>query len=99
MTKDTLVSPETLELIQSLLRRPDLKEAATKAFKEKFPDAPQEMIDSAFYHVFADGVGAALEWVAATEQFLRNPASGIDYGSTWHLVYHIYNWLQFNALI
>jgi hypothetical protein len=57
------------------------------------------MIEAAIVHVFSDGVGAALEWVAAAERFLRNPAAGFDYGATWHAVYHLYNWLQFQALL
>jgi hypothetical protein len=57
------------------------------------------MIDTAVFHVFRDGVGAALEWVAAAERFLRDPGHGIDYCATSHLVYHLYNWLQLEALL
>jgi hypothetical protein len=95
----TPVKPETWELIVALLQRADLWDAAHKAFKKRFPDAPQEMIDAAAYHVFTDGIGAALEWVASTEQFLRDPTKGIDYGTTAHLLYHLYNWQQFEALL
>ena len=51
------------------------------------------------YHVFRDGVGAALDWVAAAERFLRDPVGGLDHGATWHAVYHLYNWQQFQALL
>jgi hypothetical protein len=57
------------------------------------------MIDAAAFHVFRDGVGAALEWVAASERFLRDPSLKLDPGATWHVVYHLYNWQQFEALL
>jgi hypothetical protein len=44
-------------------------------------------------------VGAALEWVAAVERFLRNPDDKIDFGATWHVVYQLHNWQQFQALL
>jgi hypothetical protein len=57
------------------------------------------MIDTAVFHVYCDGIGAALDWVAAAEKFLRDPSNGFDYGATSHVVYHLYNWLQFQALM
>jgi hypothetical protein len=74
-------------------------DAAAAAFRHAYPDAPAELIETAIFHVFKDGVGAALEWVAAAERFLRDPAAGFDCGATWHVVYHLYNWLQFQALL
>lgn len=57
------------------------------------------MIEAAIFHVFRDGVEAALDWVAAAERFLRNPDEGFDDRATWHAVYHLYNWQQFQALL
>ena len=99
MTDEPLTSPETLELIHALLGRAGIAEAATAAFRLAYPDAPPHMLETAVHHVFRDGVGAALDWVAAAERFLRNPASEFDYGATWHAVYHLYNWLQFQGLL
>jgi hypothetical protein len=96
VAEEPLTSPETLELVHSLLGR---AEVAAAAFRKAYPDAPPHMIDAAVYHVFRDGVGAALDWVAAAERFLRDPARGFDYGATWHAVYHLYNWQQFQALL
>ncbi len=96
---DRVIKPETWELINALVNRGDIIPAATAAFRHAYPDAPEPMIDSAVFHVFRDGVGAALEWVAATERFLRNPNERIDYGATWHVIYHLYNWQQFEAVL
>jgi hypothetical protein len=97
--EERIVSPETLELVNALLGRDEVVEAATVAFRRAYPDAPPHMIEAAVLHVFRDGVGAALDWVAAAEQFLRDPGAGFDYGATWHVVYHLYNWQQFQALL
>jgi hypothetical protein len=97
--KDQRVKPGTLELIQALVNRSDLLNAAASAFRRAYPDAPKEMIEAAVFHVFCDGIWAALEWVAATERFLRDPSQGLDHGATCHVVYHLYNWQQFEALL
>lgn len=57
------------------------------------------MIDTATFHVCVDGIDAALVWLASIEQFLQNSKDGLDYGATWHLLYHLYNWQQFDALL
>lgn len=99
MPEDQIVSPETWQLVKALIRRTDLPEAATNAFRRAYPNAPPHMIETAIFHVFSEGVGAAMDWVAAAEQFLRDPERGFDYGKTWHAVYHLYNWQQFEALL
>jgi hypothetical protein len=99
VAEESLASTETLELVHALFGRAGVTEAAAAAFRKVYPDAPTHMIEAAVFHVFRDGVGAALDWVAAAERFLRDPASGFDYGATWHAVYHLYNWQQFQALL
>jgi hypothetical protein len=94
-----MVSAETMELVHSLLQRTNLREAADAAFKKRYPDAPQHMIESATFHVFSDGIGAALEWVAGAEQFLRDPSKGLNSASTYHVLYHLYNWQQLEAIL
>jgi hypothetical protein len=94
-----VVSPETWRLVRALLERPDLAADAARAFRRAYPDAPAPMIETAVHNVFREGVGAALDWVAAAERFLREPGEGLDYGATWHVVYHLYNWQQFQALL
>ena len=90
---------EALKLIDALMARPDAIEDGRRAFAERFPNAPKEMIDTATFHVCVDGIDAALEWIASIEQFLQNPENGLSNGATWHLLYHLYNWQQFDALL
>jgi hypothetical protein len=90
---------EALKLIDALLARPNAIEDARRAFAQRYPDAPKEMIDTATFHVFVDGIDAALVWLASMEQFLQKPDDGLDYGATWHLLHHLYNWQQFDALM
>ncbi len=72
---------------------------AKEAFRQKYPDATDAMLETAVFHVYRDGIHAAMDWLAAAEKFLRDPQSGIDYGATSHLIYHLYNWLQFQSLM
>jgi plasmid stabilization system protein ParE len=96
---EPLADSQTLDLIHALLARGEVDEDAAAAFRLAYPDAPPHMVEAAVYHVYRDGVGAALDWVAAAERFLRDPAAGFDYGATWHAVYHLYNWQQFQAIL
>jgi hypothetical protein len=99
MAEESVVGRETWELVNALLARSNLAATAEAAFRQAYPDAPAQMIDAAVHHVFRDGIGAALDWVAAAERFLRDPSGGVDYGATWHVVYHLYNWQQFEAVL
>lgn len=85
--------------MNALLARPDAASDAREAFRGAYPDAPQSMIETAAFHVATDGIRAAVDWLAAVERFLQAPQSGLDYGATWHLLYHLYNWQQFEALL
>jgi hypothetical protein len=93
------IDSESIALMNALLARPNATSAATEAFRRAYPDAPQAMINTAAFHVATDGIGAAVDWLAAVERFLQNPEAGLDYGATWHLLYHLYNFQQFEALM
>jgi hypothetical protein len=99
MSSKSIATPETLELVTALVRRHDLTETAHAAFREAFPNAPSDMIDTATFHVAVEGAGVAWDWLADIERFLRQPNKGLDYGVTWHLLYHLYNWQQFERLL
>lgn len=99
MAGELVVRAETLELVNALIGRSEVVTAATTAFRRAYPDAPQHMIEAAVFHVFVDGITAALDWVAAAERFLRHPGAGFDPGATSHVVYHLYNWKLFEALL
>jgi hypothetical protein len=95
-----MAKPQSIDLMETLLARgPQATEAARAAFRTAHPDAPQEMIDAAVFHVITDGIEATIDWLAAIEQFLRDPAKSLNYGALWHLLYHLYNYHQLEALI
>lgn len=92
---------ENLQLAIAFFRRADPGGDGRAALARKFPGAPKEMISSAAHHVYADGCEAAIDFVAAAERFLRDPEATMppDYGVTFHLLDHIYNWHMFQQLI
>ena len=87
------------ELAHALLQRPDTSVDAEAAFRRKYPTAPDEMIKTAAFHVYVDGPEAVITWLADAELFLRDPEHTLCYGVTWDLLYHVYNWQQFQALL
>lgn len=93
------MNSETQDLVAALLRRTDAAQLGRKALQQSHPQAPPAMLDAAVSHVFTDGVAAAAEWLATVERFLQDPAVGIDPGVTSQLLYHLYNWHQFQALL
>ncbi len=90
---------ERWELARALFERADAPCDARAAFRRKYPTAPKEMIDTAAFHVYVDGPEAVLDWLADAELFLRDPDHKLCCGVTWHLLYHVYNWHQFEALL
>ena len=87
------------ELATALLQRVDRVSDAENAFRRKFPTAPNEMIQTAVFHVYVDGPDSVISWLADAELFLRDPLHNLSSGVTSHLLYHVYNWLQFRALL
>src|SRR5262245_17526510 len=94
-----IMTSETWSLVEALRGRSDLAHVGRAALVQAFPEAPPAMLDTAAFHLFTDGCGAAAEWLATLERFLRQPDEGLDFGATWHLLYHLYNWLQVEALL
>ncbi|HEV7279499.1 MAG TPA: hypothetical protein VGN57_04730 [Pirellulaceae bacterium] len=92
---------ERKELLDAYSARTDRAEAGLQALRQAFPDAPQAMLLAAVHHVFVDGTDAALDWVADAERFLRDPdpQAFLHAGRTWDAIYHLYGWLQFQALV
>ncbi len=90
---------ERWELAHALLHRSDAPSDGEAAFRSKYPTAPDEMIRTATYHVYVDGPDAVLNWLADAELFLRDPEHDLCGGVTFDLLYHVYNWHQFRALL
>ncbi|MBD1842177.1 hypothetical protein H6F89_01880 [Cyanobacteria bacterium FACHB-63] len=96
---ENLNQEESLEIVRSLLQRQNLKNEAKQAFHQAYPTAPEEMLETAVFHTYVDGIGAAIDWLVDLELFLRDPEKHLDIGVTYHLLYHLYNWHQFYALL
>ena len=92
-------SEEQLDLARSLFARANRSADARAALRASYPSAPEAMIDTAAFHIYVDGVDAALEFLADAERALREPKHRPDVGIAYHLLYHLYNWLQFEALL
>lgn len=99
ITDSTFSTQQKLEVIKALVERDNIRSAALKAFKVAYPHAPEKMISTAIFHVYTDGIHAALDWLVDVELFLQNPEHTLDHGVTYHLIYHLYNWLQFTAIL
>lgn len=87
------------EIVQTLLHRSNLSDDANQAFRHVYPNLPEEMLKTAIFHTYVDGIGAAIDWLVDLELFLRQPDRQLDAGATYHLLYHLYNWHQFRALL
>ena len=101
MSNSSRTNTDESDLVAALFRRSEseIVSVAKDAFHRQYPDAPDAMLETAVYHVYRNGIHAAMDWLAAAEKFLRDPQSGLDYGATSHLIYHLYNWLQFQSLM
>ncbi|MEH2052653.1 hypothetical protein [Nostoc sp.] len=87
------------EIVRTLLQRSNLSNEAKQAFRQSYPNAPEEMLKTAVFHTYVDGIDAAIDWLVDLELFLHKPSHELDIGVTYHLLYHLYNWYQFNALL
>ena len=94
-----LSAGERLELAIALARRTDREQRARDALRHCYPTAPEPMLHSAAFHLYTDGWEAAVDFLADLELFLRDPEHTLDYGVSWHLLHHVYNWHQFRALL
>jgi hypothetical protein len=57
------------------------------------------MLDTVTHHLFVDGPTAVIDFLADAELAIRDPSHEIGYGPASELLYHVYNWLQFRALL
>ncbi|MEH1932405.1 MAG: hypothetical protein V7L14_01465 [Nostoc sp.] len=98
-TPKQLSREQRWEMVQTLLQRSNLSNEAKQVFRQAYPYAPEEMLKTAVFHTYVDGMEAAIDWLVDLELFLREPSHELDIGVTYHLLYHLYNWYQFSALL
>ncbi|MEP1079207.1 hypothetical protein NDI52_27750 [Leptolyngbya sp. PL-A3] len=87
------------EIVKTLLQRDNLQDEAIQAFRQVYPNVPDEMLSTAVFHTYVDGIGAAIDWLVDLERFLQAPNRKLNLGITYHLLYHLYNWYQFSELL
>ncbi|MBC6435821.1 hypothetical protein FM036_42175 [Nostoc sp. HG1] len=61
------------EIVKALLQRAEATTDATQAFRDAYPNALEEMLRTAVFHTYVDGVGAVLDWLVDLEFFLEKP--------------------------
>jgi len=94
-----LTAQQKLDLALALMARADRAEDGRRAFRAAYPEAAEEMIDTAAHHVYSDGAPALVAFLADAELFLRDPRHRMRLGVTYEVLYHTYNWLQFQELL
>jgi hypothetical protein len=57
------------------------------------------MIDTGAHHLYGDLPEAAVDLLACLELSLREPEREVGLGAVIHVQDHLYNWLQFQALL
>jgi hypothetical protein len=96
---------ESLELVKALFARPDMAEDGRMVLTRHYPQAPEEMLSAARYHLYTEAPRALLDMLSAIELSLRTPGTGRDtghyllYGEVFHILYHLYNYLQIEAIL
>lgn len=90
---------ERWELAKALMDRADAPSDGKAAFRRAYPTATDEMVHSAAFHVYVDGPEAVVDWLADAELFLRDPNHSLCSATSWHLLYHVYNWHLLEALM
>jgi hypothetical protein len=63
-----------------LLQRSNLSSEAKHAFRQAYPNAPDDMLKTAVFHTYIDGIEAAIDWLVNLELFLREPSHQLDIG-------------------
>ena len=87
------------ELALALLSRSHADRDALAAFKRKYPSAPEKMLSTAVHHLYGDGPQAVIDFLADAELAIQNPSHEVGYGPASDILYHVYNWLQFRAIL
>jgi len=91
---------EKLSRIASVFGESTRADESREAFRMAYPAASEEMIGTAAFHVYTDGVDAVIDWLLDAADFVEGARKGMDIGSqTYHVLYHLYNLEQFQALL
>jgi len=95
----SLTPDQRLELGLALLRRTDRKTEGLERLRKFFPSAPEEMLQTAAWHLYSEAPRAAVDFLAEIELTLRDDDPHFHGPAGVDLLYHFYNFLQFRALV
>ena len=87
------------ELALALLSRAHPDADGLAALRRKHPSVPEPMLRTAVHHLYVDGPQAAVDFLADAELAIENPSHEVGYGPASELLYHVYNWLLFRAIM
>ena len=90
---------ERWALAAALMARPNLRMVGLEALKQTYPKAPEPILRTAVHHLYGDLPEALVDMLAVTELSLRSPGREVGYGAPYHAIDHLYNFLQFRALL
>ena len=94
----TMNIQDQIDSILSSMSDEKFRDRARAALERQYPAASPEMIGKAFFHIYIEGLPAVLDWLNNIARFAENTAE-LNTGSTYHLLYHLYNWQQFCELM
>ena len=94
-----LTPAQRRELALALLARPKRDSDGLEALRRRYPTVPDTMVRTASHHLYVDGPEAVMDFLADAELTIRDPHHDIDVGPSTELLYHVYNWVQFRAIL
>lgn len=94
-----LPDEEKLSLAIAAMRRTDARFSGLEVLKKRFPSAPRAMLDSAVFHLYSELPRALRDLCAQIELSITKPEGSLHWGVTYEALYHLYNYLQLEALV
>ncbi|MCZ7647912.1 MAG: hypothetical protein M5U26_22080 [Planctomycetota bacterium] len=88
-----------IELAIAYLRRPPDGERGLDALRRRFPNATEADLRTAHFHLYFELPEAMRDLLANLEESLRSNEEAPDHGRAFHVLYHLFNWIQFEALV
>jgi hypothetical protein len=90
---------DRLDLVVALLGRSELRSEGIEALRLRYPHLPEAFLSTAVHHLYGDLPGALVDLLAILELSLREPHRELGYGAPFHVLDHLYNWFQLQALL
>ena len=95
----SLTGDKRLELALALIRRPNRPAEGFDRLRRFFPAAPESMLRTAAWHLYSEAPRAVVDFLAEVELSLRDDDPHYHGPAGVEVLYHFYNFLQFEALV